>query len=439
MRKGFIFNHNKCVGCKSCSAACVLENSWSVQPRNIYTFNSEAEPLLQLINLTLACNHCESAVCMKGCPTSSFEREPLTGAIIFDEMKCIGCRYCQWNCPYDAPKYDSVKKIITKCNLCYSGLIEGRQPACSSACPTGALSFGKLSGQKSDNAYSWFPNKNLDPAIEFTAGENNDPLRIIPENIYKSEITNTVYKKKSISKELSLIVFSFLSTISVATLISSIFTGVYPERTVFITVIVLAGLASFFHLGKWLRSWRSVSNLKNSPLSREIAFYLIYLTFSFIAVFFQLPLFLISSSVIGLVLLLIIDSVYIYADKRKYVRLHSGQTFLSALLIVSFLSGAVFPFIFIAIIKLAASVYSLLVKKMNNNFEIRFLRIAFLIITGISLISHNSYPDLITISIFLTGELFDRIIFYIDFNPLNINALINSQLNIERDEKKRGK
>jgi len=439
MRKGFIFNHNKCVSCKSCSAACILENSWSIQPRNIYTFNSEAESLLLLINLRLACNHCESAVCMKGCPTSSFTRDSLTGAILFDEMKCIGCRYCQWNCPYDAPKFDSAKKIITKCNLCYSGLMDGRQPACSSACPTGALSFGQLSGQKADIGYSWFPNKNLDPAIEFTAGENNDPLRIIPENIYKSEITNPVNKEKSISGELSLIVFSFLTTLSVATLISSIFRGVYPERTVFIPVIVLAGLASFFHLGKRLRSWRSVSNLKNSPLSREVAFYLIYSTLSSITVFFQLPVFLIISSVIGLVLLILIDSVYIYADKRKYVKLHSGQTFLSALLIVSFLSGAVFPFIFIAIIKLAASLYSLLVKKMNSNFEIRFLRIAFLIVTGISLISHNSYSDLITISMFLTGEFFDRIIFYIDFNPLNINALINSQLNIDRDEKKRGK
>ena len=147
-----------------------------------------------------------------------------------------------------------------------------------------------------------------------------------------------------------------------ATLIPSLFSRFFPERS-FCPRIVFAGIGIFFHLGKRLRSWRSVSNLKNSPLSREIAFYLIYLTFSFIAVFFQLPLFLISSSVIGLVLLLIIDSVYIYADKRKYVRLHSGQTFLSALLIVSFLSAAVFPFIFIAIIKLAASVYSLLVVK----------------------------------------------------------------------------
>lgn len=332
----------------------------------------------------------------------------------------------------------SAKKIITKCNLCYSGLMDGRQPACSSACPTGALRFGQLCGQKSDIVYSWFPNKNLNPAIEFTANKNSDPLRIIPENIYKTEVTKPVKKGKNISGELSLIVFSFLTTLSVASIISSFFRGVFPERTVFIPVIVLAGLASFFHLGKWLRAWRSVSNFNNSPLSREIAFYLIYSTISSVAVFFQLPAFLIASSVIGLVLLLSIDSVYIYADKRKIVMLHSGQTFLSALLIASFLSGAIIPFIFIGLIKLAASLYCLLVKKMRNNFAIRFLRIAFLIVTGISLISNNSYSD-ITIFIFLIGEFFDRMIFYIDFNPLNINTLIDTQLNIDRDEKKRGK
>lgn len=108
----------------------------------------------------------------------------------------------------------SAKKIITKCNLCYSGLMDGRQPACSSACPTGALRFGQLSGQKSDIVYSWFPNKNLNPAIEFTANKNSDPLRIIPENIYKPEVTKPVKKGKNISGELSLIVFSFLTTLS---------------------------------------------------------------------------------------------------------------------------------------------------------------------------------------------------------------------------------
>jgi len=163
MREGFIFNHNKCVSCKACSAACILENGWAISPRNIYTYNSEAESSLHLINLALACNHCESAVCMVGCPSSAYKRDPVTGAIILDEIKCIGCRYCQWNCPYDAPKYDHEKKTITKCNLCYNGLKTGRQPACSSACPTGALRFGQLSLQKSYTYYSWFPGKNLEP------------------------------------------------------------------------------------------------------------------------------------------------------------------------------------------------------------------------------------------------------------------------------------
>jgi hypothetical protein len=66
------------------------------------------------------------------------------------------------------------------------------------------------------------------------------------------------------------------------------------------------------------------------------------------------------------------------------------------------------------------------------------MRIALLSVSGISLISHISYPELPVILIFLIGELLDRIIFYIDFDPMNINHMINEQLNIERDEKKRG-
>lgn len=119
--------------------------------------------------------------------------------------------------------------------------------------------------------------------------------------------------------------------------------------------------------------------------------------------------------------------------------MHSGQTFLSALLIVSFFTGIVLPFIFIALIKLAASAYSLSINKINNiNFVIRFLRIALLLVTGVSLVSEISYPDPVISSIFLTGELIDRIIFYIDFSPVNINTEIIKQINIERNEKKRG-
>ena len=149
MTEGFIFDHNKCVACGACSAACIFENNWSFSPREIYAYNSAALPSLPVINLSLACNHCQNAVCMDGCPSSAYSKEPSTGAIILDDAKCIGCRYCQWNCPYDAPKYLISQKVIGKCNLCYQRLIEGSLPACSTACPTGALQFGKLNDQSS--------------------------------------------------------------------------------------------------------------------------------------------------------------------------------------------------------------------------------------------------------------------------------------------------
>jgi len=438
MRKGFIFNHNKCVSCNACCAACILENGWNVQPRNIYTYNSEADVFSPVINLSMACNHCELAVCMKGCPSSALSRNPVTGAIIIDDTKCIGCRYCQWNCPYDAPKFDKVTGTIGKCNLCYSGLMEGRQPACSSACPTGALSFNELSDIENNAAYSWFPNKKLNPAINFVGIKNQTPLKVIPgTNTIPTDLRQN-QKIKNVSGELSLIVFSFLATISVATVISSFLRSVFPEIISFILLLFITGLVSIFHLGKKFRSWRSVMNLRYSPLSREIALFILYSSVSCITVILRIPVLLIASSFIGLILLLMIDSVYIYADRNKSVILHSGQTFLSVLIIVPFISGIVLPFIFLALIKLGLSFYRLIIAKLNAaDIGIRFIRIVFLIVPGLSFILLNSQPEKFIIIIFLAGELLDRILFYIDFNPPNINTQIYEQLNIVSDEKKR--
>jgi Fe-S-cluster-containing dehydrogenase component/DMSO reductase anchor subunit len=439
MQKGFIFNYKKCVNCKACSAACVLENGWSVYPRNIYSYNAEAELFLPVINLSLACNHCESAVCMKGCPVSAFSREAETGAVLLDDLKCIGCKYCQWNCPYDAPKYNAESGTMAKCNLCYNGLIEGRQPACSSACPTGALSYGPLSEQYTGNSFSWFPEKGIRPSVEFTTGPVSTPLKIIPENIYSEKpIEPDAYERK-VSLEFSLILFSFLSAVSVAEILTSLIKGKFPDKIIFLSVILLAGLVSLFHLGRKLRSWRSVINVKDSPLSREIASLIVYSFISLPAVIFSIPGLMIASAIAGLLFLLMIDSVYLFADRSKKVIFHSGQTFMTALLICSFMSGAILPFTFIALIKLALSVFNRSGWKLHSKyFSLRFMRIAFLVISGASLISHISYSDILLVFLFLSGELFDRIIFYIDFRPPDINKLINEQQDILRYEKKRG-
>ena len=262
---------------------------------------------------------------------------------------------------------------------------------------------------------------------------------IIPENIYGQHESESIGNGKNILDELSLILFSFLATISVAMTITSLIKGEFPGKKLFVPIVLLAGLVSFFHLGRKLRSWRSVTNFRNSPLSREIAAFVAYSAVSFIAVIFHIPALLIAASATGLVLLIMIDSVYVFSSHCRSVIQHSGQTFISGLIMVSFFSGLILPFIFMALIKMVLSKSILRLKKLNYDlFVIRFLRIAFLIVSGASCISRISYPGIFIASMFLLGELFDRILFYIDFNPLNINTLINEQVNIDRNEKKGG-
>jgi anaerobic dimethyl sulfoxide reductase subunit B (iron-sulfur subunit) len=436
MRNGFIFNENCCVGCQSCVASCILENGWSVQPRNVYTFNFYAYPCLPLTNLSLACNHCEKPACLDGCPARAFFREPGTGAILIDEKKCIGCNYCKWKCPYDAPKYDYAKRVIVKCNLCYTGLTEGRIPACASACPTGALGYGEIPEKVDNKNLSWFPDTKMNPAIKLQTNRRPVTLRIIPESGFDS-IETEEKDKKNIAGEWSLIVFSFLITVSVALLISSLMNGMPIDKVLFLALVISAGCLSLFHLGKIFRAWRSVTNIKRSPLSREIAVYLAYLVISAAALFSGYSLLILTASLTGLLLLIVIDNVYTSSDNRRNLILHSGQTFMTGLLIASFLSGMIYPFIFIAIIKLISTIYTIT----ENNavtapFWIRFFRIALLIFAGVSLVTGISYPEPVIIAIFLMGEFIDRVLYYYDFNPLNINTLITEQINSAINEKK---
>lgn len=438
MRKGFIFNHSKCVSCGACSASCILENGWSVRPRKVYTYNIDAISSVALTNLSVACNHCEIPLCLEGCPSSSYTREPVTGAILIDDKKCLGCNFCQWNCPYDAPKFDTEKRIIGKCNLCYNELIDGGDPACSNACPTGALDYGEIPESITEFVPVWFPDKNINPAILFNSTENSNILRIIPHRNTEPELAILNEKEHGLSGIWSLISFSFLITISVSIAISSLINGTFPSSILYISIILLAGIFSLFHLGRKLRAWRAITNFKSSPLSREIILFIAFLLISILTVSLQNPGLLIATSLSGLILLIAIDSVYIYADKNRSVAMHSGQTFISALLIVSFLTGYTLPFIFISLVKIFSLAYHISTNRITGlNIGIRFLRIAILIVSGISLGLKLSYHDPFIFYLFLAGEFFDRLIFYIDFEPVNIYRLIEKHINTVRNETKR--
>ncbi len=66
------------------------------------------------------------------------------GLVLIKEERCMGCRYCEWACPYGALQLDKKTGTITKCTLCNDYLEEGKPPACVSACPMRVLETGDL-------------------------------------------------------------------------------------------------------------------------------------------------------------------------------------------------------------------------------------------------------------------------------------------------------
>ena len=430
MSRGFRFNSGKCVACGACSAACMLENGWNARPRNIYSYNQEALAGLPVVNFSLACNHCETPACLEACPAGAYSRDINTAAIILDGEKCIGCKYCQWNCPYDAPKFDTVKNIIEKCHLCHTGLVGGLEPACVSSCPTGALKYGELSGSFSENIPVWFPDNKLNPALEITRKHDPAPLKIIPDSIFENQ---KPIQEGLAAPEWSLVIFSFFSTLSVSLILSSLITGNFPGALFFLSLILITAISSLFHLGKVLRAWRGLANIRRSPLSREIAFFLLYSALSVSTVFLKVPVLLIISSVAGMIFLISVDMVYIRPAGQRNAVFHNGQTFINTLLLASFFSLSIIPFTFIVLIKIALFTERMFIDKFTGSFyPVRFFSTAIMLIIWAGLVSGVAVLDNFTTILLTAGVLLDRIVFYIDFNPVNITKLINKHIKAQK-------
>lgn len=130
---------DRCIGCETCVIACKQENGTisGVHYRRLHHINPEQFPGQPTLRISVSCNHCEKPACLAGCPAKAYTQ--VDGIVLHHPEVCIGCQYCIWVCPYDAPQYAQAKGKVEKCNLCIHRLTRGLEPACVAACPTGAL------------------------------------------------------------------------------------------------------------------------------------------------------------------------------------------------------------------------------------------------------------------------------------------------------------
>ena len=146
MRLGFYFDANRCIGCKSCESACSEWNGLSMGTRWRQVVSTEhgTFPSPLRINFSMACNNCQEAPCVRACPTRALHVDSQAGLVALNKQKCIGCRYCEWACPYGAIQYDAKSKTVSKCTLCADRLASRLAPACVTSCPTECLQFGDI-------------------------------------------------------------------------------------------------------------------------------------------------------------------------------------------------------------------------------------------------------------------------------------------------------
>ncbi len=149
-RYGMTVDEKLCVTCNACVLACKSENGVPDGEARCWTAQEERGvfPLLTVETRSERCNHCENAPCVAACPTrASYYADG--GIVLVDPDKCVGCKVCTIACPYEV-RYLHPDGYIDKCTFCVHRVREGKDPACVTVCPTGALTFGDLDDPRSE-------------------------------------------------------------------------------------------------------------------------------------------------------------------------------------------------------------------------------------------------------------------------------------------------
>jgi len=309
---GFYFNADHCISCHACEAACSEKNDLPahIAFRSVGYVEGGSYPAYQRLNISMACNHCDDPVCLKGCPTRAYTKFAEYGAVLQDPDICFGCGYCTWVCPYNAPQLDTKAGHVSKCNMCVDRLEAGLKPACAAACLAGALDFGIIETKPDhrdqlETRIPGFPSPDIThPNIRFQqtrslpremtrpdsmpvryerSGDQGDPYR---PKVDEARRTRAWSLNRLGTRENPLVVFTLVSQLVIGAFITLFLAPLFGLETLsmqghpvampltlfgLIGIQTLALVLSTLHLGRPHRFYRAFNNLRYSPVSREVA------------------------------------------------------------------------------------------------------------------------------------------------------------------------
>lgn len=230
-RWGLVVDLDRCNGCSSCIAACSVENNASVVGPDeaargrmmnwlrIERFLEGTPEHPDVRFLPVMCQQCSNAPCESVCPVyATYHTQDGLNAQVYN--RCVGTRYCENNCPYQARRFNwfdyphrattslalnpdvTVRErgVTEKCTFCIQRIREVKEqakmdgrpvrdgeitPACAQTCPSGALVFGDLANRTSHasvlaaspRAYHLLGHLNTEPGVVYLARRRQESPR----------------------------------------------------------------------------------------------------------------------------------------------------------------------------------------------------------------------------------------------------------------------
>ncbi len=419
MRFAFEFDSDRCTACEACRIACGIENNAGVDTgwRTITTFNPSRHPALPTLNLSLACNHCDVPACMLGCPAAAYHRDEPTGAVILDPEKCIGCRYCSWVCPYDAPTFDEEKGTMSKCTLCAPRLTVGDEPACVAACPTDALTAGLHDASDPEPSFVGLGHTGLGPSLKIKPPRRTTPppALAIDELLDATPTQPAPPRKITLGHEWALLLFSLVMPALAAWFAGSFLHS--DRRPALIPFLVIGAFvlgASTLHLGRPLRAWRAILNVRTSWLSREIVFTngFLFLAIPYLGLPHASPELGIPALVSGLAMCLSIDGVYRAIPRLEGSRFHSAEVTLTVVMLTGIVAGVPLVTFVAATIKAALFINRIMLGDLTLPIPVSVARFVLLFMAMAPMFAWQ-----LAFAVALAGEVIDRVAFYKVLEP----------------------